>query len=53
MAYKLRNRELFEAEVNDRKFIFTCYSQDTNYGFRHICTLGFNDTTDADISSMI
>jgi hypothetical protein len=46
MAYKLRNRKLFETEVNGKKFTFTCYSQDTNYGFRHICTLGYNDTTE-------
>lgn len=44
MAYALRNREVFKAEVNSRKFTFTCYTQSTSYGFRHICTLGFNNT---------
>ena len=44
MAYKLRNRQLFEATVNGRKFTSTCYTQSTSYGFRHICTLGYNDT---------
>ena len=44
MAYALRNRQLFEATVNGQKFTFTCYSQSTSYGFRHICTLGYNNT---------
>lgn len=45
MAYgKLRNREVFETNINGQEFIFTCYSQSTNTGFRHICTLGYNDT---------
>ena len=46
MAYKLYGREVFRAEVNGKKFIFTCYGQGTAYGFRHICTLGYNDTTE-------
>ena len=36
MAYKLRNRQLFETTVNSRKFTFTCYTQSTSYGFRHV-----------------
>lgn len=44
MAYALRNRQLFSATVNGKEFNFTCYSQSTNYGFRHICTLGYNNT---------
>lgn len=44
MAYALRNRQLFETEVNGQKFTFTCYTQSTSYGFRHICTLGYNNT---------
>ena len=46
MAYKLRKRQVFEATVNGKKYTFTCYSQDTSYGFRHICTLGYNNTTE-------
>ena len=46
MAYKLYGREVFEAEVNGKKFTFTCYGQSTSYGFRHICTLGYNNTTE-------
>ena len=47
MAYKLRSRQLFEAKTSTgKKFTFTCYTQSTSYGFRHICTLGYNDTTE-------
>ena len=45
MAYKLYGREVFETEINGQTYTFTCYGQDTSYGFRHICTLGYNDTT--------
>ena len=45
MAYKLYGRQVFRAEVNGIEFTFTCYGQSTSYGFRHICTLGYNDTT--------
>ena len=45
MAYALYGRQVFRAEVNGEQFTFTCYGQGTSYGFRHICTLGFNDTT--------
>ena len=45
MAYTLYGRQVFRAEVNGEQFTFTCYGQGTSYGFRHICTLGFNDTT--------
>lgn len=44
MAYKLRNREVFRAEVNGTNYTFTCYTQDTSYGFRHICCDGFSNT---------
>lgn len=46
MAYRLYGRQVFRAEVNGRQFTFTCYGQDTSYGFRHICTEGYNDTTE-------
>ena len=46
MAYKLYGRQVFRAEVNGKQFTFTCYGQETSYGFRHICTLGYNDTTE-------
>lgn len=46
MAYKLRNREVFTAEVQGKEYVFTCYTQDTSYGFRHIATYGFNNTTE-------
>lgn len=46
MTYKLYDRQLFEAQTsNGQKFTFTCYSQDTRYGFRHICTLGYTNTS--------
>ena len=45
MAYALYGREVFRAEVDGREFTFTCYGQGTSYGFRHICTLGYSDTT--------
>lgn len=46
MAYKLYGRQVFEAEVNGEKYIFTCYSQNTSYGFTHVCTRGYNNTTE-------
>lgn len=46
MAYKLYSREVFKAEVNGREYVFTCYTQDTSYGFRHICTGGYNNTSE-------
>ena len=45
MANKLHSREVFEAVVNNQEYIFTCYSQSTSYGFRHIATTGYNNTT--------
>ena len=45
MAYALYGREVFRATVNGEYYVFTCYGQGTSYGFRHICCLGFNDTT--------
>lgn len=45
MAYKLYGRQVFRAEVNGQEYTFTCYGQGTSYGFRHICTLGYNNTT--------
>ena len=44
MAYKLRNREVFRAEVNGKNYTFTCYTQYTSYGFRHVCCEGFSNT---------
>lgn len=46
MAYKLRNRQLFETTVNGREFTFTCYTQSTSYGVREICCYGYSDTTE-------
>ena len=45
MAYALYGREVFRAEVDGVNYVFTCYGQGTSYGFRHICTLGYSDTT--------
>lgn len=50
MGYgKLYNRQLFVKtdKENNYEVQFTCYTQDTAHGFRHICTLGYNDTTDS------
>jgi len=44
MAYKLRNRQYFSAEVNGVTYSFTCYKQSTSYGYREICTEGYNNT---------
>ena len=46
MAYKLYGRQVFETEVEGKKYVFTCYGQGTSYGFRHICTEGYNNTTE-------
>ena len=45
MAYSLYGREVFRATVNGTDYTFTCYSQGTQYGFRHICCEGFSNTT--------
>ena len=45
MAYALYGREVFRATVNGEYYVFTCYGQGTSYGFRHICCLGYSDTT--------
>ena len=45
MAYSLYGREVFRAEVNGNSYTFTCYSQSTSYGFRHICCEGFSNTS--------
>lgn len=47
MAYKLYGREVFTAKVNNTEYTFTCYTQNTSYGFRHICTESFNNTEEA------
>lgn len=48
MAYKLYDRQLFTAtDSKGREWNFTCYSQNTSYGFRHICTTGNNYSTEA------
>ena len=46
MAYKLYGRQVFRAEVGGKKYTFTCYSQNTSYGFTHVCTDGYNNTTE-------
>ena len=45
MAYALRNRQVFTAEVNGKEYTLTCYTQSTSYGFRHVCCEGFSNTT--------
>ena len=45
MAYSLYGREVFRAEVNGTNYTFTCYTQNTSYGFRHICCEGFSNTS--------
>lgn len=50
MGYgKLYDRKVFSLTdiYNNKTVIFTCYTQNTSYGFRHVCTLGYNDTTKA------
>ena len=37
MAYRYTNGTLFKAVVNNKIYNFTCFSQDTSYGFRHVC----------------
>ena len=45
MGYgKLRNRQVFRATVNNKDYTFTCYTQSTTHGFRHLCCEGYNDT---------
>ena len=44
MAYKLYDRQVFTTTINNIQYVFTCYTQNTSYGFRHICTEGFNNT---------
>lgn len=46
MAYALRNREVFRAEVEGKQYTITCYTQSTSYGFRHVACEGFSDTTE-------
>ena len=40
MAYKYYGRTVFETELNGKKYSFTCFGQDTRYGFRHVCFEG-------------
>ena len=40
MARKFYGRKEFQAIAGGRKFSFTCFGQDTSYGFRHVCFLG-------------
>ena len=50
MGYgKLYDRKVFELKdiYKNKTVVFTCYTQNTTYGFRHIATLGYNDTIDA------
>lgn len=50
MGYgKLYDRQLFVKtdKENNYEVQFTCYTQDTTHGFRHICTLGYNNTKDS------
>lgn len=39
MARKFYNKTTFKAEVNGNTYVINCYSQDTNYGFRHVAFL--------------
>ena len=40
MAYKYYSKQVFKAEVYGKEYVFTCYGQDTSYGFRHVCFRG-------------
>ena len=40
MAYKYYGRTVFSCEIKGRKYSFTCFGQDTRYGFRHVCFEG-------------
>lgn len=40
MVYKYYGRTVFETEINGKKYSFTCFGQDTRYGFRHVCFKG-------------
>lgn len=40
MAYKYYGRTVFSCELNGKKYSFTCFGQDTRYGFRHVCFQG-------------
>ena len=46
---KLYDIQLFlkTDKENNYEVQFTCYTQDTTHGFRHICTLGYSDTTES------
>ena len=39
MARKFYGKTTFTAEVNGTKYVINCYTQDTNYGFRHVAFL--------------
>lgn len=40
MTYKYTNGILFKVVLNDKTYNFTCFSQGTSYGFRHVCYRG-------------
>ena len=42
MSYKYYGRTVFETEIDGKKYSFTCFGQDTSYGFRHVCFEGNN-----------
>lgn len=40
MTNKYYGGIVFYTTVNDKKYVFTCFTQDTRYGFRHVCYSG-------------
>ena len=39
MARRFYNKTTFKAEVNGNEYVINCWTQDTNYGFRHVAFL--------------
>ena len=39
MARKFYGKQTFTATVNGNNYVINCYTQDTNYGFRHVAFL--------------
>ena len=46
MARKFYGKQTFTATVNGNTYVINCYTQDTNYGFRHVAFLekGYYET---------
>ena len=37
MTYKYYSYKDFKGTINNKNYLFTCCSQNTSYGFRHLC----------------